>query len=312
MSLLSVVNDVCRVVGVHELTSVINNTLAQRTAAEMLSLANEMAQRIACDTREWTIMYKVETFHGNTGVPGLSPHVSLHLLPEAFKRFRLTSNIYRSTSATYPMRFIPDEDTWLQRRLLGYADPRGEWIRLGKIIHISPPLAAAIPPAFVPGMAAPAWATSHAYSVNDIISDVVSGVTTYWYAVAAHTSPPSGTFAQARAANPAQWATCTPEETATFVYMHKNCVEVYGGGGGTADFFSNDNDTFVLDERLLKLGMIWQWKAQKGSPYAEDMASYETALARVAGADVPAPIIIDRLPISSAARVAFPWPGTWP
>ena len=26
----------------------------------------------------------------------------------------------------------------------------------------------------------------------------------------------------------------------------------------------NDADSFALDERVLKLGMIWQWKAQKG------------------------------------------------
>ena len=48
-----------------------------------------------------------------------------------------------------------------------------------------------------------------------------------------------------------------------------------------------DGDSFVLDERLLKLGMIWQWKANKGSPYAEDMATYGDALVVHGGARQP-------------------------
>ena len=38
----------------------------------------------------------------------------------------------------------------------------------------------------------------------------------------------------------------------------------------------------MLDERLLKLGMIWQWKAKKGSPYQEDLGTYGDALSRLA------------------------------
>jgi len=88
--------------------------------------------------------------------------------------------------------------------------------------------------------------------------------------------------------------------------MDKNCVALTGGGAG--DAFMADGDTFLLDERLLKLGMIWQWKAQKGSPYAEDMGSYSDALANAMGRDQPAPIIIDRRPISHTMRHSYPWP----
>ena len=38
--------------------------------------------------------------------------------------------------------------------------------------------------------------------------------------------------------------------------------------------------------------MIWQWKANKGVAYAEDMGSYSDALVNVAGADTPSPIIV--------------------
>ena len=60
-----------------------------------------------------------------------------------------------------------------------------------------------------------------------------------------------------------------------------------------------DGDTFRLDERLLKLGMICHWKTNKGSPYAEDMGTYCDAHGDRDGPRQPAPIIIGRTPISA-------------
>jgi hypothetical protein len=97
--------------------------------------------------------------------------------------------------------------------------------------------------------------------------------------------------------------------TITFPYLDKNCVVLSGGGVGNE--FIADTDSFRLDERLLKLGMIWQWKANKGSPYAEDMGTYGDALATLMGKDQPASIIIDRYPISASAQVSGSWPATW-
>jgi hypothetical protein len=57
--------------------------------------------------------------------------------------------------------------------------------------------------------------------------------------------------------------------------------------------------------------MIWKWKSQKGGQYAEDMSTYYDALTRVEGSDKPAPILIDRSPISHYARVAIPWGPGW-
>lgn len=44
--------------------------------------------------------------------------------------------------------------------------------------------------------------------------------------------------------------------------------------------FDADADTFILPERLLTLGLIWRWKAQKGLEYAEDLNTYEVAMAQ--------------------------------
>ena len=104
------------------------------------------------------------------------------------------------------------------------------------------------------------------------------------------------------------WPVLATGESATFAYLDKNCVALASGGFG--DSFLTDGDSFALDERVLKLGMIWQWKAQKGSPYAEDMGTYGDALVNVMGHDSPAPIIVGRTPRSSNStnNFAYPWP----
>jgi len=57
MTLLTVVKDVCAAVGVTlPGASVFSNISSNRTMQEMVSLANEMAQRIAYDNRDWTAL----------------------------------------------------------------------------------------------------------------------------------------------------------------------------------------------------------------------------------------------------------------
>lgn len=98
--------------------------------------------------------------------------------------------------------------------------------------------------------------------------------------------------------------------TITWPYLDKNAVALNGGGNG--DCFVADLDTFRLPERLLRLGMIWQWKAQKGSPYQEDLSTYGDAITTAMGKDSPSPIIVDSKPISWAARPSYPRPVPTP
>lgn len=231
MSLLKVVQDVCAVVGVTLPQSVLSSITANRTMQEMLSLANEMANRIAYDNRDWSALKLTNVFTGD-GVKTSFP------LPANYKRMLLTANVWRSTSALAPMTFISDTDEWLQRRALNYSYPFGEWT-------------------------------------------ILSGQMLIWPAMGAGV-------------------------TATFAYVDGNCINLASGGAGSA--FGADTDSFRLDERVLKLGMIWQWKASHGSPYAEDMASFGVALDMAQGHDKPSPILIGRRPMSSGMRVAYPWP----
>jgi len=254
MTLLSVVKDVCATVGVALPQSVFSNLTGNRTMQEMLSLANEMAQRIAYDSRDWTKLRALATLTGDGQWVPPQPDplavwagTSAFNLPANFKRMLLTSNVWRSTSTQTPMRFIPDTEEWMRRRAANASDNAwGEWTIMGGKIHIWPIMAGPF------------------------------------------TGPPA-----------------TPAVTAYFSYLDKNCIDLASGGRG--DLFMTDNDSFTLDERVLKLAMIWQWKAQKGSPYAEDMGTYGDALTMAMGHDSPAPIIVGRQPISASARVAYPW-----
>ena len=135
MTLLSVVKDVCAAVGVPLPQSIFSNITGNRTMQEMLSLANEMAQRIAYDTRDWTRLKKTVTYTGDGVTTAFD-------LPADYKRMLLTSNVWRSTSTS-----VADAVHFRHRRVAeppcrGTSDSaRGEWTMLGGQIHFSPALA---------------------------------------------------------------------------------------------------------------------------------------------------------------------------
>jgi len=223
MTLLTVVQEVCARVGVSVPGAVIPGINSNRTMREMLACANEMAQRIAYDTREWTRLKTSVTYTGD-GV------TTAFALPANYKRMLLTSNVWLSTSTQQPMTFISDTDEWMQRRSYVRYGAWGEWTLLGDEILIEPAMGVGV--------------------------------------------------------------------MARFAYLDKNCIALNSGGYG--DTFMNDADTYRLDERVLKLGMIFDWKQGKGSPYAEDMGTWSDALAIAMGADKPMPIMIDRKSVSSS------------
>jgi len=229
MTILSVVKDVCATIGVTVPQSMFSNITGNRTMQEMLALANEAAQAIAYDKRDWTTLKTTVTYTGD-GV------TSAYNLPANYKRMLLTSNVWSSNSTQAPMTFVPDLDEWLIRRVDGWNTAHGEWTMYGGQIHF--------------------------------------------------------------------WPVLGSGETAFFAYLDKNCVALSGGGYGNA--FLSDTDGFRLDERILKLCMIWKWKAQKGAAYAEDMSNYEDAVAVEQGHDSPSPIIVGRLPISASVRASYP------
>jgi hypothetical protein len=61
-------------------------------------------------------------------------------------------------------------------------------------------------------------------------------------------------------------------ETARFYYITNKII-----ANGTKAAFTADSDTFDLSERLLRLAIVWKWRANKRMEYAEDMQSFEIA-----------------------------------
>lgn len=87
-------------------------------------------------------------------------------------------------------------------------------------------------------------------------------------------------------------------DPAIFPYISNLCVnsspEPNTGVITPQTQFVNDNDTFVLDESLITLGVVWRYREQKGLGYSEDMQTYEIALSQAQARDKGSRVIRSR------------------
>lgn len=213
MSILSVIQQVCPVIGLNVPTAVFSQT--DRELVELQALSNEMALRIAFDTRDWTKLKALCTLTGDGSTVGFD-------LPDDYQRMLKKARVWPSATPFAPYTHYPDTDQWLGITVQNFRSIIGAWTMLGEQILIKPAMANLSTAQFY-------------YITNLIIKDV---------------------------------------------------------GGTPKAAFTADDDVFRLDERVLKLGMIWQWKANKGLAYAEDMSTYEDAIAVSAGADKGSNILV--------------------
>lgn len=90
-------------------------------------------------------------------------------------------------------------------------------------------------------------------------------------------------------------------------YMSNLIVAPNSGSNKTS--FTADTDSFRLDDRLLRLGVIWKWRETKGLAYAEALEAFEDAFSEVAGADGgPAMLKVGRGVLPPGTSLAYPWP----
>lgn len=68
-----------------------------------------------------------------------------------------------------------------------------------------------------------------------------------------------------------------------FYYQKNNIVRK--ADDSLASTFSDDTDSFVLPDRLLRLCAIWKYREHKGLPYEQAEMDYETALAQERATD---------------------------
>lgn len=109
--------------------------------------------------------------------------------------------------------------------------------------------------------------------------------------------------------NQLQFLPAPPDtEEAKFMYIGNSIVR--DENGNLKSSFTADSDTFVLDERLLTLGIIWRWREQKRLESAADQANYDALYSDIAGRDGGAkPIMTPSLRWQRGLnlRAAYPW-----
>lgn len=96
--------------------------------------------------------------------------------------------------------------------------------------------------------------------------------------------------------------------SAVFPYITRNLF--IASNGAMKDDITSDQDKFVLDERLLKLAIIWRWLSIKRMDYQQELDDYNRAMDRAAADDRGARGIKATGPwaIPGDVRNAYPWP----
>lgn len=94
-------------------------------------------------------------------------------------------------------------------------------------------------------------------------------------------------------------------ETVRFYYQSNLIFK--DSNGNLKPAIDADSDSFVLDERVLRLAIIWRWKAMKQMDYNEDMRNYEMALSQEMGRDGGSRVIRSGTDRFRNATIAWPY-----
>ena len=94
-------------------------------------------------------------------------------------------------------------------------------------------------------------------------------------------------------------------QKAEFPYISKNFAR--SGTGTPKASFTQDADTFVLNERLLTLGIIWMWRVQKRLDSSAEEDRFFEALSEEAARDAGAWAIRSRRRVEGNFHPAWPW-----
>lgn len=98
-----------------------------------------------------------------------------------------------------------------------------------------------------------------------------------WQAYQSQNLAGPNAFFRLRAGNLYIIPTPTASQTVAFEYMSKNWCESSAGTDRSA--WAADTDVGILDEQLMRSGIIWRWKRSNGLDYAEDFNQYELRVA---------------------------------
>lgn len=74
-----------------------------------------------------------------------------------------------------------------------------------------------------------------------------------------------------------------------FEYISKNSV--LSANTTPKQYFTADDDTYILDEKIIELGIVWRYKASKGLNYAQEIETYNNNMLYQIGQEQPAGVI---------------------
>ena len=100
-----------------------------------------------------------------------------------------------------------------------------------------------------------------------------------------------------------------PQNTAQAQFLYVKNERVLDKDGNPKKTFTKDDDSFVLDEDLLTLGIIWRWREMKRMDATNDLANFEKMFSTLSGKDGGSKVI--RTParwMPWQGRFAYPWP----
>lgn len=100
----------------------------------------------------------------------------------------------------------------------------------------------------------------------------------------------------------------------TFTFDWYSAFGVLGATGYQQNFQA-DTDSPRLPAHIVKMGLRYRWRREKGQPYAEEMRAYEKALAELAHrSPVPGDLSLDNVPAydNVAAPGLLIAAGSWP
>jgi hypothetical protein len=221
VSVLTVIQDVCRRVGIANPETAFGSTA--RDMQELTSLSNEVGSRIVTDY-DWNRLKRLQAYTGDGSTTAFD-------LPTDYDRMPDPQNLYSSNWTIGPLRRVVSHDQWLFESVQAFGGTTPAWTILRGQMQFYPAPAA-----------------------DETIS---------WYYMSNLYARSSGT--EATDYFPLDIPFEFPDSEAS---------------GTRKAQFDDDDDGFQIDEKLLFLGMLWQWKAYKGLPYAEDMATYDRLLER--------------------------------
>lgn len=133
MTILSVAQDVSRVIGIDEPDVLLSST--DRQYVELRMIMQEMAERIARG-HEWQKFSRIHTLSGDGTTEDFS-------LPSDYDRMLVKSQVWSSSLET-PLSPITDLDKWLGLDVQSFDFVVNAWTIYGGLMHIKPALASGV------------------------------------------------------------------------------------------------------------------------------------------------------------------------